>query len=273
MRAFLFILVVVPTGWTFGYLLARLTEGQESVSPAGILLSLGAVLMPALMALLLFTRSERRALLKQVRGSFGALAYLVAVGFPVLVYVAGAVPPLFMAPGSTSLMPASSTLLLVPQMLPMMLLWGALEEIGWRAFLVPELSRFVSGLEASLFVGFLWGLWHAPQIFFSSLPYDGAFRDRPFLGAALWIGATVAYGGVLGWLQLRTGSFVLPALAHALVNVCGSVFAEGLGDTVSPVWAGTGGLAAIFASALLVCFLFTFHRPPDHAKGSRISYP
>jgi len=69
MRVVLSILVVLPTGWTFGYLLARLTEGQESVSPAGILLSLGTVLTPALMALLLFTRPERRALLKQVRGS------------------------------------------------------------------------------------------------------------------------------------------------------------------------------------------------------------
>ena len=133
MRVFLFILVVLPTGWTFGYLLARLTEGQESVSPAGILWSLGAVLTPALMALLLFTQPERRALLKQVRSSFGALAYLVAVGFPVLVYVAGSVPPLIMAPGSTSLVPASSTLVLALQMLPMMLLWGGGFRGDWMA--------------------------------------------------------------------------------------------------------------------------------------------
>ena len=83
----------------------------------------------------------------------------------------------------------------------------------------------------------------------------------------------MAYGGVLGWLQLRTGSFVLPTLAHALVNVFGSAFAEGGGGTVSPLWEGTGGLAAIVASALLVSFLFAFHRPPDHANGSRSRYP
>ena len=255
-RAKLFVSVVLPSGWFLGYVLAKKAEAGASGSAALILVSLGAVVTPALMTLLLFTPSERRALWKQVRFSFGALPYLVAVGSPLLTHVAGSLPAILMVPEIVQLLPDLRTLILALQMLPMMVLWGAFEEIGWRGFLVPELARVMSGAKASLVVGFVWGLWHVPQVFFSSLPYEGAFRDTPFVGAALWIGATVAFGGVLGWLQLRTGSFVLPTLAHALINVVGSAFAEGRHDASSPVWAGPGGLAAILATTLLVWSLF-----------------
>lgn len=38
------------------------------------------------------------------------------------------------------------------------------EELGWRGFLVPELTRQMSYTKASLLIGVLWALWHYPAI-------------------------------------------------------------------------------------------------------------
>ena len=38
------------------------------------------------------------------------------------------------------------------------------EELGWRGFLVPELTRWVGFRRASLYSGVIWGAWHLPGI-------------------------------------------------------------------------------------------------------------
>ena len=38
------------------------------------------------------------------------------------------------------------------------------EEIGWRGFLVPELTGWVGFRRASLYSGVIWGAWHLPGI-------------------------------------------------------------------------------------------------------------
>ena len=38
------------------------------------------------------------------------------------------------------------------------------EEIGWRGFLVPELTQWVGFRNASLLSGMLWAVWHLPGV-------------------------------------------------------------------------------------------------------------
>src|SRR5699024_8144281 len=44
------------------------------------------------------------------------------------------------------------------------------EEIGWRGFLLREF-RALGFWKASLLIGFIWGLWHAPLIIFAGHNY------------------------------------------------------------------------------------------------------
>ena len=138
----------------------------------------------------------------------------------------------------------------------MALIWGLLEEIGWRGFLTPKLSVFISPIAASLAVGVLWGLWHAPQIFIND-QIKKTYSGRVIEGAILWTLACIFLGGVLGWLQFRTGSFIYPTIAHALVNVLGSVSDSSFGELRNGRLAGTGGLPAVITTAILTLILFS----------------
>ena len=46
--------------------------------------------------------------------------------------------------------------------LPIALLAAVMEEFGWRGFMLPRLLKGGSALRASLIVGAVWALWHAP---------------------------------------------------------------------------------------------------------------
>lgn len=49
--------------------------------------------------------------------------------------------------------------------LPIMIIGGGFEEIGWRGFLQPSLEKRFSPLISSLIVGIVWAIWHAPLWF------------------------------------------------------------------------------------------------------------
>lgn len=86
------------------------------------------------------------------------------------------------------------------------------EELGWRGFLVPALRRY--GTWTALLVsGAIWGLWHAPIIL---LGYNFGRTDAA--GVLLMTGGCVAWGVLLGWLRLRSGSMWPAVFAHGAMN-------------------------------------------------------
>ena len=88
---------------------------------------------------------------------------------------------------------------------------GTNEEPGWRGFALPKLQAKFSPLIASLILGIIWGLWHAPMY----LPqYGSMFQFIIFLLNTLKI--TI----MLTWLYNRTkGSVLATALLHSIGNL------------------------------------------------------
>lgn len=86
------------------------------------------------------------------------------------------------------------------------------EELGWRGFLVPALRRYGTWT-ALLLSGALWGLWHAPIIL---LGYN--FGRADVVGVLLMTAGCVAWGVLLGWLRLRSGSMWPAVFAHGAMN-------------------------------------------------------
>jgi membrane protease YdiL (CAAX protease family) len=90
---------------------------------------------------------------------------------------------------------------------------GGQEEPGWRGFALPRLQERYGPLAASLIVGVLWAVWHAPLFLWPG-------SDQAAIPFTLYLPALVAFSVILAWLFNGTGgSVLLPMLMHAALNV------------------------------------------------------
>ena len=67
------------------------------------------------------------------------------------------------------------------------LFWGIIsgpfsEEFGWRGFLTDQLFHREKLLQMSLFIGFIWGIWHLPLYFYPAQIQHDWFVMNPILG-------------------------------------------------------------------------------------------
>jgi membrane protease YdiL (CAAX protease family) len=89
------------------------------------------------------------------------------------------------------------------------------EEIGWRGFLVPELSKTTSFTATSLISGVVWSLWHYPILIYGD--YNA--------GTPTWYGLTcftvlvIAISFVFAWMRLKSGSLWTGAILHGSHNL------------------------------------------------------
>ncbi len=101
-------------------------------------------------------------------------------------------------------------------MVPIGLISGLGEEIGWRGLLVPEMMKLTSFNRTALITGAIWTLYHLPLIFFA---------DYNLPGVPKWYGALMFTAMVMGvsflfvWLRVQSGSLWPPAVLHSSHNV------------------------------------------------------
>ncbi len=60
------------------------------------------------------------------------------------------------------------------------------EEMGWRGFLVPELTTWVGFRRASLYSGVIWGAWHLPGILTGAYGTSGTPRCTSSCASRSW---------------------------------------------------------------------------------------
>ena len=135
------------------------------------------------------------------------------------------------------------------------------EEIGWRGFLVPALRRYGTW-PALLVSGAVWGLWHAPIIL---LGYN--FGRTDITGVLLMTAGCLAWGVLLGWLRLRSGSVWPAVFAHGAVNAAAGLptLLYAAGTRPDPALAFTLGASGWIACALVTLVLLVtgqFRRQP-----------
>ena len=88
------------------------------------------------------------------------------------------------------------------------------EELGWRGFLVPELSRFMNFTRTALVSSAIWTVWHFPLIAFSSYHGSGPL----WCSLATFVLLVMALGPVQAWLRLASGSVWPAVLLHGFWN-------------------------------------------------------
>ena len=98
-------------------------------------------------------------------------------------------------------------------LLLMITLTGALgEELGWRGFALPWLQSRMSALSASILLGIIWVLWHAP-LWFAGL----GFEENPFLAYAI---TGISFTVLVTWACNNSGgSLLIASLFHLTLNI------------------------------------------------------
>jgi len=117
------------------------------------------------------------------------------------------------------------------------------EELGWRGFLQRELAP-LGFWRASLLVGVLWGLWHAPLII-----QGHNYAEHPWLGVPMMVLFCVLWAPILGWLRMRSGSVVAAAIAHGAINAAAGLplLVIAGGNDLSVGLTGVAGMAVAAA--------------------------
>jgi membrane protease YdiL (CAAX protease family) len=89
------------------------------------------------------------------------------------------------------------------------------EEIGWRGFLVPELSKVVGFTRVGLISGLMWAVYHFPVLLFAD--YNKGAPAWYSLGCFTLM--VVADSFILAWLTLRSKSLWPAAIFHGSHNL------------------------------------------------------
>jgi membrane protease YdiL (CAAX protease family) len=143
---------------------------------------------------------------------------------------------------------------------------GLGEEIGWRGFLVPELSRRLSFARTSLVSGAVWSLWHYPLLLFAD--YNGGGTPRAWSLACFTV-MVLGISFVFAASRLASGSVWPAALLHGSHNL----FVQGVFDPLTadtgrtPWWTGEFGaaLALVAIGVAAVTVAWWRRREPEAA--------
>lgn len=89
------------------------------------------------------------------------------------------------------------------------------EEIGWRGFLVPELSKVTSFTNTALISGAVWAVWHYPALLFA----DYNAGTPAWYGLLCFTAMVLGISFVFAWMRLASGSLWTGAFLHASHNL------------------------------------------------------
>ena len=238
-----FVLLTFLISWTAWGVLALLGT-EPGLNVGGLLWLLGGLGPPV--AAIVVTRfadgsqSSRQLLGRLFRWRIGWQWYAVAVLLPGFVVI-GAISIDAQVRGVTTPLPAPEfVLLFVGLIVASATIGGGLEEIGWRGFALPRLQASFDAFTASLAIGVVWMLWHAPLFV-----VPGAVQmDLPVLP---FVVQGIALAVVFTWLYNSTrGSVLLAVLLHGSFNAW-----------LSTVWLLRVDIDPItlWVMALLVCLI------------------
>lgn len=121
----------------------------------------------------------------------------------------------------------------------MSILFGGLEELGWRGYLLPRFLKLWSPLKATVILSGIWTLWHVPLFFIPGT----AQASYNFVVFAL---STFTLSAIMSWLWLKTQSTTVAVLAHTTFNAF-AVLGYTSGTSMEQV-----AVSAIFAAISIV---------------------
>jgi uncharacterized protein len=125
------------------------------------------------------------------------------------------------------------------------------EELGWRGLLLRETQK--SGfLRSNLFIGVLWGLWHAPII-----AQGHNYPGHPVAGIFMMTLFTTTLSFPMAYCRFKSRSILGPSALHGMFNPLGvltALFVAG----ANPLFGFVAGIAGIAVTLLLTVGIYFF---------------
>jgi len=140
------------------------------------------------------------------------------------------------------------------------------EEIAWRGFLL-KLFEGKKFLVTALWIGLIWGLWHAPIIL-----NGHNYPQHPVPGVFLMVLSCLLMTPMLMYFRIKSGSVLVPAILHGTINAVmglSTMIVTPLNDLLY----GATGLAGFIVFLLTdVClFLYDHYISKEHIFLKSIS--
>ena len=254
-RIALFLILLVATTLAANFAAPRLGAG-----PAVAFLFMGTPAIAAILASIFTRRSFREFGWKPWPIKWLALGWLlpILIALPAygLVWLTGLgnIPnPLFLERGRITIgMPggpnwlfiiAAFGFITIVNLLPNVVL-SLGEELGWRGFLVPELTKQFGFKQAAICSGVIWGAWHLPGILNGSY---GAGSTPLAYRIACFSAMVIADGVIMAWLRMKSGSIWPAVIMHATHNGVIQAFFDAITAPTSatPWFIGEFGIALV----------------------------
>jgi uncharacterized protein len=127
------------------------------------------------------------------------------------------------------------------------------EELGWRGFLLKQYEE-MSFLKASLVIGLIWGIWHAPLILMGH-----NYPQHAQIGVLMMIVLCILLTPLFLYITIKSKSVIAAAIMHGTMNATAgiSIMAiKGGNDLTS----GIAGFAGMITIALFIIAIFLFDR-------------
>ncbi len=127
------------------------------------------------------------------------------------------------------------------------------EELGWRGFLLKELS-FMGFWKSSALIGLIWGIWHAPLVL-QGLNYP----QHPQLGVLIMVAWVIVVAPLFSYIRIKAHSVIAVSIFHGTINAVPalSVILTSGGDDLTM---GITGLAGFIVFAIIDILIFIYER-------------
>ncbi len=269
-RWFYYYLLLLTVVYTLGALVVWLSPAQSTSVLVAAIAQILALLGLLVLVVLRFVAG--RQAMARVWLAWGKRRYWLIFGLGLIAYYALqvalnalfglggtklapiSVPP-GLSPAALIILGTVQSVLLAP-VLAIVIFFG--EEYGWRGYLQNELIK-IGRVRGVLLVGVIWGAWHWPLILMG-VNYPG----HPLLGVLLMTLYSTGNAVVLGYAVLRSGSVLLSAYLHGLIDqLINFIVALGFRPYDPAFSFGIG----IYGIAMLALVAFLILRDPTWRSG------
>jgi membrane protease YdiL (CAAX protease family) len=125
------------------------------------------------------------------------------------------------------------------------------EELGWRGFLLYQFRK-MSYTKATVLIGTIWGIWHAPLILMGH-----NYPEHPYFGVFMMVLLCIILTTILIYFTIKAKSVIAAAILHGTMNATVTI-------SILPVSGGNEllvgmtGLAGMIAMILVIIFIYIF---------------